>query len=68
MLLRQYLEDLATLVEQDPRILDLQLVASSDDEGNSFSPVHYTPTLGYFNLEDKEFDSEDPNFNAICIN
>ena len=68
MTLRKYLEDLASLIEQDERILDLPLVASSDDEGNSYNPVYYTPTLGYFNLEDKNFNPEDNNPNAICIN
>lgn len=68
MNLRKYLEELATLVEQDPRLLDLQLVASADDEGNSYNPVYYTPTVGYFNLEDREFNPEDPNPNAICLN
>ena len=37
---------------------NLELVASTDDEGNGFRALGYQPTVGYFNEEDGEFYDE----------
>ncbi|MCK4821936.1 hypothetical protein KA005_39595 [bacterium] len=68
MLLKDFLNSVIEMAELDPTILELQLVTSVDDEGNGFNPVHYEPTLGYYNAEDREFNQEDPHPNAICLN
>lgn len=68
MKLREHLKHLAKIAEENPNAMELQLVTSSDDEGNSFNPVHYIPSLGYYSLEDRKFNPDDPNANAICLN
>lgn len=57
---------------------DLQLVYSSDDEGNSFHGIHYGPIVGLFDEEEREFITgeeslaeygfTEDDFNAVCIN
>jgi hypothetical protein len=62
---------------------DLQLVYSSDDEGNRFEKVHYSPSAGCYveqsgewlggvDLEEKndelDKDEEQFKFNSVCIN
>lgn len=68
------------LKELDP---SLKLVASSDDEGNSFTYVRYSPTEGKFdgeNFTDKpnaeettiseleEYDLKNDGDKVVCIN
>lgn len=52
---------------------DLELICSSDDEGNKYNEVMYSPAIGIF--FDKEFtplDDSDKNILAkpthVCIN
>jgi hypothetical protein len=44
------------------------VISAIDDEGNGYSPVIFSPTLGTF--EDGEFEDtkEIENQNSICIN
>jgi hypothetical protein len=69
MTLKEYISELQKIEEKYP---DIQLVYSSDAEGNRFEEVFYTPSLGHF--EDAEFiekdseDFEDREINAVCIN
>ena len=49
---------------------NLEVIYAVDEEGNTFEPVFYAPTKGYFN--EKEFianpcTSDEP-INAVCIN
>ena len=54
----------------------LEVVFSSDDEGNSFNPVVFLPSKGHFNEEENAFiDSESMKderraepINAVCVN
>ncbi len=66
MILRDYLKILNDIVINNPKALDLKVVTSDDDEGNHFTPVHYSPSLGLF--EDNEFQPSDENPDAICLN
>lgn len=75
MTLRLFLSNVNAFVKVNPDALDMQVVASSDDEGNSFNPVYYSPCKGTF--EDREFKdhteykhyaSEDDKIKAVCIN
>jgi hypothetical protein len=76
MTLKEYLENIQKLVDENPNLLYLQVISSSDDEGNSFSPVIYTATPGYYDGEykgnfisdEEELEGEDLPINAICIN
>jgi hypothetical protein len=72
----QYLDQLKQLARKDKSILQLDVVYSTDDEGNGFSGIYYSPTIGVYD-GDYEFDGFDPDdtesskgktANAVCIN
>jgi hypothetical protein len=67
MNLKTYLEHLSLLVKENPEALLLEVITANDDEGNGFTPVHYSPSLGGYDADDNEFDTEKPN-NAVCLN
>lgn len=76
MTLKEYLQNLEAFVKEYPEALSKTVVASADDEGNAFNPVHFAPCLGKH--DGYEFDAFDPNggedgltlkdCNAVCIN
>lgn len=79
MKLKEFLENINKMVQDNPEILELTVVSSKDDEGNEFNKVHYNPAIGYFIEEDLEFisadqfedfgdESEELIINSICIN
>ena len=71
MKLKKYLETLNAMVQANPALLELEVIYSSDDEGNHYDKVHYTPSPGKFvdNGYGGEFDPDDAHkHNAICIN
>ena len=66
MKLREYAEKLQRLAKLHP---DVVVVTSSDDEGNAFHEVFYSPCVGHFDGE--EFDSTKVRGklpNAVCLN
>lgn len=66
MTLKQYINNLQKISNEFP---NLTVVYSADEEGNSFSPVVYNPTVGEFKNGD-EFDTEysGDKPNAVCVN
>jgi len=76
MKLKDYLEDLQSLVEVNPELLEMDIITASDDEGNSFNGVVYEASAGYFDGDDKTFIAESEcdfvdneyEINAICLN
>lgn len=77
MTLREYIETLNDFAKENSNALDYVVVASSDDEGNTFNKVFYGPTLGSY--EDQEFKTkefleeegylpDEVSLNAVCIN
>jgi hypothetical protein len=46
---------------------DLILVSSSDDEGNSFGEVYYSPTVGILKGHD-DFEDTEKNPTHLCVN
>ncbi len=71
MKLKDYLNHLNGLVEQNKELLELDVVYSVDDEGNGFDKVKYFPCIGTY--ESGSFitfreDSHKGDLNAICIN
>ena len=62
------------LAEENPDILDFDVVYSGDDEGNNFNLVNYTPALGHFDRREYSFlpigdaEEEDCEINSVCIN
>jgi hypothetical protein len=71
----EYVKHLNQILESDPRAKDLICVSSSDEEGNSYTPIYYNGTLAKFenlldsNLELIDTTTEfDDKVNAIIIN
>ena len=69
MKLKEYAKKIAILSRAFP---NAKVIYSSDDEGNRFAEVHYSPTQGIFTKDgyEGEFkDTEKSNeVNAICLN
>lgn len=65
MKLVEFAQNIKHFAEKYP---NLEVVFSKDDEGNGFSRIFYSPSLGLF--EDGEFSTqcEIKEINAICIN
>lgn len=68
MKLRDYIEQLNLIAEENPDVLEYDVIYSSDDEGNDYQKIHYGPSIGYY--EDREFRQYDEDYepNAVCIN
>jgi len=75
MKLKQYFENLKQFIEENPDSLEMEVVTSCDDEGNSYDSVYYKPSKGIF--EDREFidisqceewGRKEEEVNAVCIN
>lgn len=75
MKLKEYLENLQKLVQENPEVLDYKVIYAIDDEGNRYQEVEFTPIIGIF--EDREFifkdhieewEREESEINSICIN
>lgn len=74
MTLRSFVNTINLLVELNPDLLDMEVLAASDDEGSSYNPILYSPSIGWWT--DGEFIQKAPNnedhenliVNAICIN
>ena len=69
MQLHQYLDNLNKMAKEHPEILEYDVIYSSDDEGNSFEMIYYTPSVGVFeNREFSDISRDIRELNAICIN
>jgi len=68
MTLKDYMHQLIEIVEANPEALECEVLAATDDEGNQFNPVYYSPCLG--NFVNGTFFVEEDNTppNAICLN
>lgn len=64
MTLQEYISQLIQKGRETKGNMELEVVYSSDDEGNCFSPVQFAPTVGKFN--NGNFDVGEAN--SICIN
>lgn len=64
MKLKEYLKYLNDIVKKYP---NLDVIYSSDDEGNSFSKVYYIPAVGYYDKHG-EFHVDSEKNNAVCLN
>ena len=72
MTLREYIKGLQQLAEKNPQTLDMLVITSSDDEGN-YSPVYFAPSVGFFedgewSTYDDDYELEDGDINAVCVN
>lgn len=81
MTFKEYIDTLNTMLYERPGLGSMDVVYASDDEGNEYHKVMYTPTLGYFDGEyqgdfiaDSLFEDYLEDYatqlvaNAICIN
>ena len=78
MKLKEFLENINTMVKNDPSLLELEVITSDDDEGNGFTNVYYPPGVGNYDEDDKAFKPHNPDeldeddnqavINAICVN
>ena len=67
MKLLEFAENINKLLKDRPETAYFDVVTSRDDEGNGFNLVYYSPSVGSYNENDKEF-SEEKKLNAVCIN
>ena len=68
MKLKDYAKQLQVLADKYPNAL---VITSSDDEGNSYGEVVYSPAAGKFkNGEWEPFDNDSATAkpNAVCLN
>jgi hypothetical protein len=66
MKLKEYIAHLNSIVENDSKALNMEVVYSADSEGNTFSQVYYHPSKG--NFTGGQFSHTEKQANAICIN
>jgi hypothetical protein len=70
MTLKEYKAALDEIIEANPKALDMQVIYSTDTEGNYFDTVDWPPTIGVY--EDHEFDEQaygiDLGSNAVLVN
>ncbi len=73
--LKEFKENLDQLIKQYPEILNMRVIVSSDEEGNNYNDIFYTPTIGKY-TEDGQFEADTDELmrgtikdcNAVCIN
>jgi len=63
MKLKDFVEKLRELSDDYP---DACVIYSIDEEGNGFEKVMFDPSPGRY--EDGEFDNDNEEINAVCIN
>ena len=80
MKLKEFLDNINRMVQEDPNILELTVINAKDAEGNGFEEVYHEPSIGVFDSEEGEYcpnNSEDfedeyeytkEDINSICIN
>lgn len=70
MILREYIKYLEAIIKEDSKILDLEVISSSDEEGNSYFKVWEMPKIGVYDrgqfyldgmLEDEGYSKKDIN-------
>lgn len=69
MTLEIYIKNLQEFVGENPEMSQALVITASDDEGDSYEPVHWIPSSGLYS--DREFRQElyeDEKFNAVCVN
>lgn len=75
MKLGELIQNLEDIVKDHPEYLDLDVVYSSDDEGNFYRYVYYSPSVGFYDEENKEFSNSTSGLwnrlepkKVICVN
>jgi hypothetical protein len=79
MTIEKYIDALNNIIKNNPEAKNYKLICSSDPEGNSFNPVNWGPTVGFYSeggdftpeeyFEEWQDDYEEPiKANSICVN
>lgn len=69
MKLKDHLNGLLKLAEENSALLECEVITSKDDEGNGYNRVFYSPSTGRFDGEDFDTDEEaKKNPNVVCLN
>lgn len=76
MKLKEYIENLNKLAQENPKALYYDVVTAKDDEGNSYNQVRYAPSIGFFcerDFKQTDWDEDDNEIeleevNAVCVN
>lgn len=55
MKLKEFIANLNKMAEENPDILEFEVITSKDDEGNGFDKVIYDPSVGHFDPDDRDF-------------
>ena len=69
MKLKEFMDNLKALIQDNPDTLNYDVVSSEDPEGNGYSLVSFNPSIGIYDEEDNDFTPINiEQINAICIN
>lgn len=65
----EYMDHMIQLIKEHPEVGDMDVVYSSDFEGNSYSKICFPPSLGHFDgvMEFNENVSK-KKYNTVCLN
>ena len=55
MTMKEYVEGLVEFLKDNPETADFIVVTSKDDEGNGYNLVYQTPTIGYYDADERDF-------------
>lgn len=71
----EYIKHLNEFVKNHPESAMLQVYTASDDEGNSYNPVHFTPSILHIDGNGETYSSEDIDTDTdlkltqiVCVN
>jgi hypothetical protein len=79
MKLKDYVESLQKVLNENPDAANFKVIFARDDEGNGFQEVCYSPSVGHFdgdyggdfyakeNIEE-DYNIEEMPLNSVCIN
>lgn len=74
MIFSDYVAKVNKMLADNPELGKCNVIYSSDEEGNSFSGVYFSPTPGYltddecFYTKGEQVEEGDFVINSICIN
>ncbi len=72
MKLKNYIENLSAIIKSNPNALDMDVVTSRDNEGNGYTLVYYSPSIGNYSAEEwyteNDVIEEGLELNAVLLN
>lgn len=72
MIYKDYVNKLNELLENNPDIADMPVIASKDDEGNGYNEIYFDPSIVYYD-GDSIYAEEDrvemgEKLNTVLVN